>query len=242
MPVRRPRIRLTVDGAPVEGLLRLDLVSSPEALRAAVTCSPRAPVYGAGAEVEVQVDGTLMLRGPVHTVEPIRRRMRRYLAEPAASQALRGFVADRIGPLSWRNEQAETMAREVLSGLPHDLAELPAVGLRWSCPEASRRWVLDSFLAAVSAAAGVEVRHLVSADGMVRLGPLESLREPSSVYLRTGETVLSRRGDRYLTIASAARWNTTVDVDGAELVCVYSRLDVRAGRYRSRLVLKEAPA
>ncbi len=240
MPVSVPRIRLTVAGAPVTGLLRLDLVSSPEALRCAVTCSPRATVYDTGAEVEVQVDDTLMLRGPIHTVEPIRRTKRRYLAEPLASQALRGLVDDPVGPFGWRREQSNTIARELMAPLPIDVSALPAAQLRWSSPAAPRRWVLDAFLRSISAAAEVEVRHSIEPDGTVALGPLAELRPSSGVSLRTGETILTRRGDRYVTRAVAARWNTTVDVDGAELVCSYARLDARAGRYRSRLVLEEA--
>ena len=240
MPVSRPRIRLIVAGAAVIGLQRLELVSSPEALRAAVTCSPRAANYEIGAGVEVLVDGVLMLRGPIHTVEPIRRISRRYLAESLASQTLRGLVDDPVGPFGWRLEQSSVIARELLAPLAIDVDALPPAQLRWSSSEVPRRWALDAFLQTASAAAGVEVRHAIKPDGTVALGPIAKLRSSSGVSLRTGETIITRRGDRYVTRAVPAGWNTTVDVDGAEMICSYARLDVRAGRHRSRLVLEEA--
>ena len=239
--MRRPSVRVTAAGNPVAGLLRLELVSSATCLRAAITVSPRAPQYPAGAPVEVRVDGAQVFAGPIRAVEPLHRRQRRYLAEPPASQMLRGLEAGLVGPFAWRRGRSLAMAAEVLAGLPHDLAALPVADLRWSAPRAPRRWVLDSLLAAVAGAAdSSELGHAIAADGTVALGPIADLRRPSGVTLRTGETILRRRGGRFVAPAVPVISGTTVRVDRAELVCHHARVDARAGRYRSSLVLREA--
>ena len=240
MPVRRPQLAVSIAGAPAAGLLRLELVSSSAGLRAALTLPARAPRHDAAAGVEVSIDGALVFRGPIHTVEPQRRSMRRYLAEPLASQMLRGLDPGTAGPFAWRRASSRVMAAEVLAGLPHDLAALPAVDLRWSAPQAPRRWLLDSLLRAAGAAAGTELGHLIAADGTVLLGAPEAFQRPSGVTLRTGHTILHRRGDRYLTLAAPVLAGAAVTADGAALVCHHARLDVRAGRYRSHLLLREA--
>lgn len=238
--LRRPHVTVSIGGAAPSGLLRLDLVSSPDSLRAAITLAARAPQYDQGAPVAVHVGGLMVFQGLVHAVEPLRRSMRRYLAEPPASQMLRGLAPGWAGPFAWRRAASRAMAGAVLAGLPHDLAALPAADLRWSAPQAPRRWLLDSLLRAVAGAAGVELGHLLDAAGTVMLGPPAALRRPSGVSLRTGETILRRRGARYLTLAAPVLAGAAVNVDGAVRVCHYARLEVRAGRYRSHLVLREA--
>ena len=240
MSLRRPQVTVSIDGAPASDLLRLDLVSSSAGLRAAVTLAARAPRHAAGAGVEISVGGTLVFRGPIHAVEPLRRSMRRYLAEPVSSQMLRGLDPGAAGPFAWRRGSSRAMAAEVLAGLPHDLDALPAIDLRWSAPQAPRRWLLDSLLRAVAGAAGVELGHFIAADGTVLLGETKALRRPSGVALRTGHTILRRRGDRYVAPASPVLAGAAVSVDGAALVCQHARLDIRAGRYRSHLLLREA--
>lgn len=241
MSPRRPSVRVTVAGSPPPGLLHLDLVSSAACLRAAITLSPRAPTYAAGAPAEVSVDGELLLAGPIRAVEPLHRSQRRYLAEPLASQQLRGIDPGLVGPLAWPRGSSLAMAAEVMADLPNDVSYLPAVDLRWSTPRAPRRWALDSLFAAVAAAAGSgELGYTIAADGTAALGPIAALRRRSGVTLRTGETIMRRRGDRYLTPAVPVLYGMTVRVDGATLVCRHARVDARAGRYRSRLVLEAA--
>ena len=241
MPVRRPQVQVTINGGAAAGLLRLDLVSSGAGLRAALTLPARAPRHAIGAGVTVSIGGTVVFTGPIHAAEPVRRSMRRYLAEPLSSQMLRGLAAGLAGPFAWRRGASRAMAAEVLTGLPHDLAALPAADLRWSAPQAPRRWLLDSLLRAVAGAAGTELDHLIRAgDGTVALGPAADLRWPSGAALRTGETILRRRGDRYVTLAAPVLAGATVRVDGADRVCHHARLEVRAGRYRSHLLLREA--
>lgn len=238
--LRRPRVTVAIDGAAPAGLLRLDVVSSFDSLRAALTLAARAPQYDQGVVVEIHVGGQMLCQGVVTGVEPLRRSMRRYLVEPLASQMLRGLVPGYAGPFAWRRGASRAMAGAVLAGLPHDLAALPAADLRWSAPRAPRRWLLDSLLRAVAGAAGGELGHLLAAAGTVMLGPPAALRWPSGVSLRTAETILRRRGPRYLTLAAPVLAGATVSVDGAARICRYARLEVRAGRYRSHLVLQEA--
>lgn len=237
MALHRPQVTISIGRAPASGLLRMDLVSSLDSLRAALTFAARAPQYDRDDVVEVRVGGQMLLRADIYAVEPVARRMRRYLAEPLSSQMLRGLAPGWNGPFAWRHESSRTMAAAVLAGLPHELAALPDADLRWSAPRAPRRWLLDSLLRAVAGVAGFELGYLLDSSGTVMLGPIDALRRPSGISLRTGETILRRRGAHYAALAAPVLAGTTVTVDGAALACHYARLDVRAGRYRSYLVL-----
>lgn len=242
--LRVPDLHVAVDGASAP-VLRVMVDSGPEGLWARIS-SPAAAQVEAGSAARVTLGGAVVVAGEV-TDAHRGDRVLRWRIEPPASRSLRGALAgDEVGPFGWRRGSASAMAAAVLDGLQHDLQALPAAQMRWSSPRAPRRWALRSLLDAAALAAGRPLAALVRADGSLALGPAAQLRRDAGAAIER-----PIRGPQPCGLGGAVEFEVAalpvgrgdlLHVDGRRMVCVRARLTTAAGRYRSRLVVREEAA
>ena len=240
--------RVTVAGAPTT-IIELQVTSCAEGLWAQLTSpdtAARVPDVGAAIVVELGAGGS---RAVVITgeVTDVRRsdRVVRWRAEPRVSRSLRGALAgDEVGPFGWRSATAAELAAAVLDELPHDIWTLPVARLRWSAPRAPRRWALAALHSSLAAATGVSLAAVVRPDGVLAFGSAQDLRRRTGYRIARplrGPRAAAADGGVTLSIpALPLAYGDLLHVDERLAVCRYSRLEVAAGRYRSRLVVEAA--
>lgn len=237
--------RVTVAGQPTP-FLRLQVTSRTEGLWALLTspATAPAPAVGAPAAVELGADGgrAIVLSGEVTDVRRSDRVVH-WRAEPRASRSLRGALADdQVGPFGWRAANASELAAAVLAGLPHDVRALPAARLRWSAPRAPRRWALAALRASLAAATGAPLAALVRPDGVLAFGAAGDVRRRTGYRIKRplrGPQPATADGGVLLGLSALPiACGDLLHVDERPVVCRHSRLEVAAGRYRSRLVVE----
>ena len=239
--------RVTVAGEPAP-IIEVQVTSRAEGLWAHLTSPATAPAPAVGAPLTVELGAggsrAVVLSGEVTDVRRSDRVVR-WRAEPRASRSLRGALADdEVGPFGWRAAPAAELAAAVLAGLPHDLRELPPARLRWSAPRAPRRWALAALRTSLTAATGVRLAAMVRTDGVLAFGSAQRLRRRTDYRiarpLRGPQATAADGGVTLLLPALPLAYGDLLHVDERLVVCRYSRLEVAAGRYRSRLVVEAA--
>ncbi len=239
--------RVTVAGESVP-FLRLQVTSRTEGTWALLTSPATAPAPAIGAPVEVELGAgggrTVVVSGEVTDVRRSDRVLR-WRAEPRASRSLRGALADdEVGPFGWRAANAAELAAAVLAGLPHDLRTLPPARLRWSAPRAPRRWALAALRTSLTAATGAPLASLVRPDGVLAFGAAGDVRRRTGYRIERplrGPQPTAADGGVLLSLpALPVACGDLLHVDERPVVCRHSRLEVAAGRYRSRLVVEAA--